>query len=525
MIGSPVRYWKSCPCADCQYSPKPPRTQQRHCEQIASGRRLRAPPPSLVAEEPEEKVEDNEQGLQESDSESEEDGLEVDIKVAKELRDVVARGLATQQGMEAISKIYFGNYAHHLPEGIQMPSSWYRVRTLAGSDQASPLFYTRDFCPSCDTLYPEDRAVLECPSQVCKKTDRFNNKGKPVRLAFYFDLEERLQRIFAQKYVAREMRYSSTREVEDVPLSQRELRDVWDGTILHDMQNILDEDTIVLQQSNDGVEVQKNVSYTPVVFKYLNLPPSIRSRFGTMLLLAFFPPRIKNHQAMFRPLVEQLARYQPGRETVSVYDAFQEQVRQLSVVVAPLINDIRGLPHTTMGKAPPAYVGSCNYCMQGGFWHRRVTLPGVCRALPMNSPVRELFQEEFGHVQGMDELSRKGRPQKRTREGAIRAGKLVESGQRSASDEAYKGVDVYTLLLDYHDKVQHTLYDLAHNFCNVIKQALNTIKNTGKDGKSLFNRAMRKYENDMGRFGDWYTIPQVATYTRYCEPSIAIVLR
>lgn len=312
--------------------------------------------------------------------------------------------------------------------------------------------------------------------------------------------------MFSKKYIAREFSYASTREAEDVSLNLRELRDIWDGSILHNLADVMNEDTLVLQQSNDGVEVQKNLSYTPVVFKFLNLPPSIRSRFGCLALVAFFPPRVKSYQDMLLPLVLNVAKFQPGRETITVFDAYQKEERHISLIVAPLINDIRALPYCTCGKHPPCYVGSCNHCVQGGVWHRRVTLPGLCRALPMNSPVRELWNDEFGEVPGMEDWSTKGRPAKRTREGALKAGQLVQSGEREKTDEAYYAEDIYSLNLEYHDKINHNLYDLAHNFSNAIKQSLNYIKNKNKDDKNLFNDAMRDYEKSLGRFtDDWYT--------------------
>lgn len=498
MFCSTSDVWTPCPCATCNYTNKPPRTVKRHTEDIASGKRDRAGAQDAEV--------NNDDELESSDSESAEEVLPVDIQVAKELRDTVARGLVSSAGVEAITKVFFKHYSRYLPDDVGMPSSWYKVQTLAGIDQEAPAYCMRHFCPHCDCLYPEDLTVVVCPRATCQQADRFDSTKRPRRVAFYFDLEDKVQRMFSKKYIAREFSYASTREAEDVSLNLRELRDIWDGSILHNLADVMNEDTLVLQQSNDGVEVQKNLSYTPVVFKFLNLPPSIRSRFGCLALVAFFPPRVKSYQDMLLPLVLNVAKFQPGRETITVFDAYQKEERHISLIVAPLINDIRALPYCTCGKHPPCYVGSCNHCVQGGVWHRRVTLPGLCRALPMNSPVRELWNDEFGEVPGMEDWSTKGRPAKRTREGALKAGQLVQSGEREKTDEAYYAEDIYSLNLEYHDKINHNLYDLAHNFSNAIKQSLNYIKNKNKDDKNLFNDAMRDYEKSLGRFtDDWYT--------------------
>ena len=70
---------------------------------------------------------------------------------------------------------------------------------------------------------------------------------------------------------------------------------------------------------NDGVEVQKNVCYTPITLKVLNEPKERRSKMGCIWLAAFFPPKVRNYQAMFTPLAEQFERLQPGNEGVAVH--------------------------------------------------------------------------------------------------------------------------------------------------------------------------------------------------------------
>jgi hypothetical protein len=60
---------------------------------------------------------------------------------------------------------------------------------------------------------------------------------------------------------------------------------------------------------------------------------------------------------------------------------------------------------------------------------------------------------------------------------------------------------LYTTSLWYHDKIGHTLYDLAHQFANVIKHVLKYQKNKKKGDKLVFTQEARSHEvHDLGRF-------------------------
>ena len=74
------------------------------------------------------------------------------------------------------------------------------------------------------------------------------------------------------------------------------------------------------------------------------------------------------------------------------------------------------------------------------------------------------------------------------------SGNRVANGETAEKDEAFKDVDVYTMMLCYHDKIRHTYYDLAHQFANVIKHMLNYMKNKTTSNSVLFNPAKREHE-------------------------------
>lgn len=223
-------------------------------------------------------------------------------------------------------------------------------------------------------------------------------------------------------------------------------------------------DILYLTQCNDGVEVQEHGSYTPVTAEVLNLPPTIRRLLGSIWFLALFPPHVKSYQDMFKPLVDMYAALHPDGWGVRVWDAHQKRTRTIYVVLAWIVNDIRGVPNTGCGSQPPCYVGSCVWCtVRGVRAHTKtaIILPGTVTHLPLADPRRARYALEFAAVPAMVDLSTQSRPRKRTRVGCIR------SGERAAREgdymrEAFKDVDEFTKQLDYHNKATHTIYDLAH---------------------------------------------------------------
>ena len=185
---------------------------------------------------------------------------------------------------------------------------------------------------------------------------------------------------------------------------------------------------------------------------------------GSIWFLALFPPHVRNYQAMFKPLVDMYAELHPSGSGLRVWDVHQKRLRTIYVVLAWIINDIRGVPHSAAGSAPPCYVGSCVWCTVRGVRACKggsIILPGTVTHLAQTDPRRHSYALEFAAVPELQQLSKQGRPRKRTRIGCIR------SGERAARNgdykhEAFKEVDVFTRQLDYHNKAEQTIYDLAH---------------------------------------------------------------
>jgi hypothetical protein len=131
--------------------------------------------------------------------------------------------------------------------------------------------------------------------------------------------------------------------------------------------------------------------------------------------------------------------------------------------------------------------------------------------------LRQEYAVEFERSPAMLSWHDLGRPAKRTKTSAIASGNRVLSGESARSDEAYFDVDHYTLSLWYHHKIRHTLYDLAHQFTNIIKHIFNWMRNTTTTNKLKFNPVVRAFETmQMGRFKDLRT-DQVDALASLCK--------
>jgi hypothetical protein len=112
--------------------------------------------------------------------------------------------------------------------------------------------------------------------------------------------------------------------------------------------------------------------------------------------------------------------------------------------------------------------------------------------------LRRAYEKEFGQDDTLKEWARLVAPRKRTKKSSVAAGMRVESGGGNIDMEAYRAVDIFTRLLWYHDKNKHVLYDNAHQFANVLKQMMNSIKNRTKKDKLHFNNKIRAVELKLG---------------------------
>jgi hypothetical protein len=97
------------------------------------------------------------------------------------------------------------------------------------------------------------------------------------------------------------------------------------------------------------------------------------------------PPKVKDYQAMLKPVVEMFAKYAPiTGEPLVVDNADTGSPTNIWLMIAWTMNDIRAIPTTTCGRHPPCFCGGCNSCIQRGIrleGQPRTIVPGAVRAL------------------------------------------------------------------------------------------------------------------------------------------------
>ena len=198
---------RPCPCFEHENALTPFSTWQRHAEQIARGARARwtgeeenLPPVQPVVEV---------------------EILSVEEQYALELTELVARGVINVTGAEAVCKITHRRYQDHLPDDITMPSSWYKAKNIAMDGRETRVF-TRDFCPICDYLFPEEPRKVYCPT--CKKRTRYINKRrKPARQAYYIDIAAKVKSFFTHPLSAKEVLHGTNRPHPEGHIDNREV--------------------------------------------------------------------------------------------------------------------------------------------------------------------------------------------------------------------------------------------------------------------------------------------------------------
>jgi hypothetical protein len=262
-------------------------------------------------------------------------------------------------------------------------------------------------------------------------------------------------------------------------VKNRTLIDIFDGTVLQDLIKKMPEELrdfiLWLVLCSDGVEVQKDVTWTPVTAKIMNWPSGVRSLLGAILMLAVFPPHVKNYDQMFLPIVEQLAALAPRTGTgFTVNDIVR------FVVMAIHLNDTRGVPGGCCGSHAPCYNGSCVHCVVPGQYHHSVmVLPGSVRGLPdaehctlRQRALRAKYATEFAGCKRLAELADKIRPQSRTHTSCLKSGRRCTGKTKSKTAEAFHGVACFSRLLWYHKIPLHNRYDEAHTFANHLKNEI-----------------------------------------------------
>lgn len=509
-----------CPCAPCNEKGTAVvdhGTRRRHMREIEEGKRLLyhvAQPLQQHEDHAPEAVEDVE--------------LSKDRLFAIDVLRIVSHNNVSASSGDRFLHAFYNHYGETLQSvGYEPPRSLYMAKKESMMGEDSPEWFSKRFCQACG-------AAISGKSRNCERcgTD-FDERMSPdaVVQAYYADLPDKLSRIFGVRPLRDPLRHGTPHERHSGDrdaIDDRELADVWDGTMMDDLYYEYDgpdkeekDNFLYFMLCQDGVEVRDKKSYTPVTAKLLNWPPKMRSLLESIILLGFLPPSVKDYTAMLRPIVAAFAKYRPGQEPLELYDAAHATTVRVWLVMAVTVSDIRGMPAVTCGKSPPCKIGGCNAChamaVAGGRYY-----PGAVRALSKRSKegreMRDRFRKEFAHVSELKSYHDENWPKDRTHKDAVAEGgeyaretaakvwqdnapnygrhrnerrtvarKIAEiKGRRDGV--AFYAVDALSEALPYWDKIKCSVYDPAHQHANMIKLMMQMITNKGTNGKYYAHR-------------------------------------
>ena len=172
-------------------------------------------------------------------------------------------------------KVYYGPC---LSPGNECPDSMYMLKKHAGytPSQSTALL------PVCAHDHPNLATASTCAIPTCGAELHTRWPRRMVHL----NIVERFGRLMSIPTVAKAFQYAVDRETED--------GDIWDARqgLAISMQRR--HDVVFLGLSTDATEFghTKSASLTPFVAVVLNFPPSMRTTFSAVLILALFPEQV-----------------------------------------------------------------------------------------------------------------------------------------------------------------------------------------------------------------------------------------
>jgi hypothetical protein len=204
------------------------RKWHRHAEKIARGVLQRWQGEAEPAEP--DRAENNKNEVPAA-AEDEPDDFDPSSRFAIQLTELVANNKITVTGAEAVLKVTHDSVDPFLQPGcdFELPTSWYKCRKLA-VDGCEPEWFTRDFCPKCDYLFPDSSRCRRSRCPECD-TERFDRRGKPHRQAYYFSIDDKVKRLFGARYTADLLNHGAVPH-DTRSFTQREQADCWDGELL-----------------------------------------------------------------------------------------------------------------------------------------------------------------------------------------------------------------------------------------------------------------------------------------------------
>ena len=158
-----MRKPKRCPCSICRGKLVDRHLWNRHVQLLARGVLEDWQPLDEEAAPLQLDLLDVEQELGQAAAEEELEQSTMS-SYAKEIVELVARKRVSATGAEAMLRSTHRYYAHKLPDEDDYPPSFYIAKKLALEGRTAA-FFTRDFCPICDFLFPVDWG--SCSRRTC----------------------------------------------------------------------------------------------------------------------------------------------------------------------------------------------------------------------------------------------------------------------------------------------------------------------------------------------------------------------
>ena len=284
-----------CACTVCgdalkRGMPRFRKTVLRHARahDTSPSKRVRASPPpeedtaaesDVLGSSDTSEAEDHKHGEDRSGAERGEDrsGAERLRQFSKEILEFIGANDVNQTHVIKILRTVRAHLGRCSETGIVCPVTLYTLKKHAGYTPSAGTSLLR-LCTQDHPNLPDAANCSTCTSKVLTRW--------PRRMV-YVDVVDRLTRLMAVAAIAKAFQYAHDREPGD--------GDMWDGKRGSEISLARRRDVFFLGLSSDATEFghTKSASLTPFVALVLNFPPSMRTTFSAIMLLAVFPEKVR----------------------------------------------------------------------------------------------------------------------------------------------------------------------------------------------------------------------------------------
>ena len=267
-----------------------------------------------------------------------------------------------------------------LPMGETLPKSYYEVRKLM---RDLGLGYVNiDACPNdCTLFWKENERYDHCLNSNCKVARWKSGLGKhskiPQKVARYFPIKPRLQRLFMSKEIAQDMRWHKEKHVDDSVMRHPADAKEWQEFDKRHSWFANDARNVRLGLASDGFNPFGNMSVAysmwPVVLVIYNLPPWKCMKEPFFILAMLIPGKDSpgnDIDVYLTPLIDDLKEL--WVDGIDTYDAYSGENFKLHAALLWTINDFPAYGMlsgwSTKGKlaCPVCNKGTCSITLKNG---------------------------------------------------------------------------------------------------------------------------------------------------------------